>query len=190
MQHVSHTMLWHRLDGQGAEFCTLRVVGTGALFDGTVTLVLEGQPALVHYQIACNPAWETRSVTVEMLLGLERRWLQMTVVEDRRWWLWGIEADVEALRGCFDIDLSITPATNSLPIRRLNLAIGESHEIVAAWVRFPDLTIQPLPQKYTRLAQTRYRYESGNGAFSAEIEVDDLGLVRRYEGGWVCQAAT
>jgi hypothetical protein len=51
-------------------------------------------------------------------------------------------------------------------------------------VRFPELTIEPLPQRYIRLADWRYRYESAGGAFVAEIEVDDLGLVTHYEGGW------
>ena len=49
---------------------------------------------------------------------------------------------------------------------------------------FPELTIEPLPQRYLRLGERRYRYESAGGAFVAEIEVDDLGLVVSYEGGW------
>ena len=83
-----------------------------------------------------------------------------------------------------DIDLGFTPATNTLPIRRLAPAIGETVDVTALWVRFPELTIEPLPQRYTRLDDSRYRYESAGGAFVAEIEVDDLGLVVTYEGGW------
>jgi hypothetical protein len=71
-----------------------------------------------------------------------------------------------------------------LPIRRLDPAIGEAVALTAVWVRFPELTIEPLPQRYIRLAERRYRYESAGGAFVAEIEVDDLGLVTTYEGGW------
>jgi uncharacterized protein len=56
--------------------------------------------------------------------------------------------------------------------------------VTAAWVRFPELTIEPLPQRYIRLADRRYHYESAGGAFIAEIEVDDLGIVTTYEGGW------
>jgi hypothetical protein len=74
--------------------------------------------------------------------------------------------------------------TNTLPIRRLAPAIGESIDVTAAWVRFPELTLEPLPQRYTRLSERRYRYESNGGAFVAELEVDDAGLVITYEGGW------
>jgi hypothetical protein len=83
-----------------------------------------------------------------------------------------------------DVDLEISPSTNTLPIRRLNLAIGESRELTAAWVRFPELTVEPLAQRYTRLAERRYRYESVVSGFTAELEVDDLGLVVTYEGLW------
>ncbi len=87
------------------------------------------------------------------------------------------------LAGCIDVDLGITPSTNTLPIRRLNLQVGESADVTAAWVRFPELTVEPLAQRYTRLDERRYRYESTTG-FSAELEVDELGLVVRYGDIW------
>ncbi len=91
---------------------------------------------------------------------------------------------VPAIEGLVDVDLGFTPATNTLPIRRLTRAVGEAVDVTAAWVRFPELTVEPLPQRYVRLDERRYRYASSGGAFVAELEVDDLGLVVRYEGGW------
>jgi hypothetical protein len=81
-------------------------------------------------------------------------------------------------------DLAFTPATNTLPIRRLGLAVGDSRDVTAAWVRYPELDLVPLPQSYTRLAATGYRYQSRDGAFTAELETDELGLVVRYPPGW------
>jgi hypothetical protein len=49
-------------------------------------------------------------------------------------------------------------------------------------VKFPGLEIQPLAQTYTRLSENRYRYESPG--FSAELHVDELGLVITYKNGW------
>ena len=54
---------------------------------------------------------------------------------------------------CVDVDLSFTPATNTLPIRRLGLDIGEEAEIHVAWLVWPELTVQPVLQRYTRLAE-------------------------------------
>ena len=86
------------------------------------------------------------------------------------------------LRRCTDIDLEISPSTNTIPIRRLNLGIGKESEVSAAWVRFPGLTVEPLHQRYARTGTNRYRYASRD--FATDLEVDDLGLVTRYEGGW------
>ena len=91
--------------------------------------------------------------------------------------------ELPALRGCLDIDLALTPATNTLPIRRLDLGVGSSESVIAAWVKFPELTVEARSQRYNRTAKNTYRYESNTG-FSAEIVVDDLGLVVTYAGDW------
>jgi uncharacterized protein len=83
-----------------------------------------------------------------------------------------------------DVDLNVTPATNTLSLRRLNLEVGASAEVVAAWVRFPELTVEPLWQRYTRIAEDRYGYES-DGGFTSELRVDELGLVVSYKGLFV-----
>jgi len=89
------------------------------------------------------------------------------------------------IKGTVDIDLGWSPSTNTLPIRRLNLEVGQaSGEVIAAWVRFPELALQPLPQEYTRLAERQYRYSSRGGAFVANLVVDDHDLVLDYEGFW------
>jgi len=46
-----------------------------------------------------------------------------------------------------------------------------------------QIPVQPLSQRYTRLAEDTYRYLSNTG-FSAEIVLDELGLVVTYPGGW------
>jgi hypothetical protein len=51
-------------------------------------------------------------------------------------------------------------------------------------VKFPSLEVATLPQQSERLSASRYRYESFPHNFVAMLEVDDLGLVRSYEGLW------
>jgi hypothetical protein len=41
-----------------------------------------------------------------------------------------------------------------------------------------------LQQRYTRLAERRYRYESLESGFAAILDVDEDGLVLTYEGLW------
>ena len=82
-----------------------------------------------------------------------------------------------------DIDIWPTPFTNSFPIRRVPLEVGERREFRMAWVFAPDLTVSPQPQAYTQLADRLYLFESlvGSG-FSAELPVDEDGIVLDYPG--------
>ena len=92
------------------------------------------------------------------------------------------------LAGCIDVDFGFSPSTNLLPIRRLDLAIGAAADVSAAWVKFPEFTVHRLDQRYTRLAETTYLYESRNN-FRREITVDDSGFVVDYPGLWKAEAS-
>ena len=77
----------------------------------------------------------------------------------------------------------MTPFTNTLPIRRLNLKKGQAHDVVTVYVHFPELAISADPQRYTCLEPMKlYRYESLDSDFVREIEVDPDGLVVSYPG--------
>ena len=93
------------------------------------------------------------------------------------------------VHGCDDIDLSFSPATNLLPIRRTRLAVGARVAVRAAWLRFPDPTLEPLEQTYERLAESQYRYESAGGAFVALLETNSVGFVTRYSDLWQSENA-
>ena len=188
------TVLWQRIVSPGSEWCTLEREPEGWRFRGIVLAEVATVPVLMEYVVALASDWSTRTVEILMRSGdtIEPRELRLTVAPDQRWRVERKPSpdtsmpkdDPMALHGLIDVDLGFSPVTNTLPIRRLDPAIGEAVAVTAAWVRFPELTIEPLPQRYIRLAERRYRYESAGGAFVAEIEVDDLGLVAAYEGGW------
>ena len=188
------TLLWQRIGSPGSEWCAVERDPDGWCLRGIVLAEVATAPVLVHYMVALSPDWSTRVVEIALRSGAASapRTLKLTVVPEQRWQIEREPSpdtatprdDPTALHGLIDVDLGFSPVTNTLPIRRLDPAIGEVVAVTAAWVRFPELTIEPLPQTYTRLAERRYRYESAGGAFVTEIEVDDLGLVTVYEGGW------
>jgi uncharacterized protein len=186
MHEVVRTVFWRRLDYPGAEYCHLRRRPDGWELSGTVLVALDGRPLRAHYQVVCDAGWATRAVSLETSTGGTPRTLRLTADEQRRWWSAGVE--LVPLRGCVDVDLGVSPSTNTLPIRRLGLEIGAAVNIGAAWVRFPELEVSRLDQRYSRLDTRRYRYQSLPDGHAYAIEVDDLGLVRRYEDGWECVA--
>jgi hypothetical protein len=178
------TSLWHKLDEPGAEIMELHRHDRGWELRGVAVLALAGRPAHVRYRVECDPDWHTRAVEVVETWGHQDRQLRLIVNGDSRWQADAPGGEIESVRGSVDVDLGMTPATNTLPIRRLGLGVGEASELTAAWIRFPDLEVEPLPQRYTRLGEKEYRYESRDGGFSAELLVDDLGLVAVYSGFW------
>jgi hypothetical protein len=191
------TVLWQGAFFPGAERCELSQAEDGWLLSGTALIAAGGEPAAARYDIALAPDWSTREANITVRSGTDARERTLSLRSDDGQWRIAYEPAPEAtdhdmlesLRGLIDIDIGFTPATNTLPIRRLAPAIGETIDVTALWVRFPELTIEPLPQRYARLSEHRYRYESAGGAFMAELEVDDLGLVVTYEGGWQRLAA-
>jgi hypothetical protein len=179
---LQRAIVWKNLPINGTDHCALWRSAEGWLLKGTVVGVLENQrPMLARYEVCCDENWLTRRVQVERTIGKDTKILELSVGNVGLWRSLGKE--VPEVRGCLDVDLALTPATNTFPIRRLDLDIGKSESVTAAWIKFPDLEIQPLSQRYTRIAKNIYRYESDTG-FSAEIVVDDLDLVITYPGGW------
>ena len=176
----TRTVLWRRIETEGLEFCEIEATREGWQITGTALAQLDSAPTRVQYQVICDSDWQTQTAILTQWRDGVSQSLNIMRDATNCWYVNG--QSLPDLTGCRDIDLGITPATNTLPIRRIALAVGTRAPVVAAWVRFPDLTVAPLSQHYTRLAEQRYRYESPN--FTAELTVDDWGITMNYEGGW------
>jgi uncharacterized protein len=168
------TILWRWLDREGHEAARLEepvLRGSSVLRTGASVYALA-------YTIECDTAWRTIAARV-------RGWSSDTEIaiditcRNGRWMMNG--EHIPAVDGCIDVDLNFSPSTNLLPIRRLNLAVGEEATVRAAWLRFPAFTLEPLEQTYRRVAENTYRYQSAS--FTAEITVNEAGLVLEY-GVW------
>ena len=176
------SVLWTRRDLVSLEYFQLREARDTIRLSGTILTAHDGQPMRVQYTVNCDRDWSTRSVRIALDQGSTSRELRLLVDDERRWWTDGRE--LTEVAGCVDVDISLSPSTNTLPIRRLSLAPGEERDVVAAWIRFPDLTVERLPQRYARTGEALYRYSSAGGAFTADIEVDERGLVVQYPPLW------
>jgi uncharacterized protein len=171
----------------GHEACWLFSQASRWHLEGTAVFSHEQQPCRLDYQVICDAAWRTLSGKVEGWLGNTVVDIQIKTDLTGLWWLNDLErSDV---MGCIDVDLNFSPSTNLIPIRRLDLAVGETAEVKAAWLRFPSFALEPLPQQYHRLDETTYRYESAGGQFVADLKVNRSGFVIDYPGIWQAQAS-
>lgn len=178
---LRRAVCWRWLDGWGLEHCRLSGRRDGLALAGGIVAWSEG-PWTIEYEIHCDAAWRTRSVALRATAGVEERRL---AIEAHPQGAWIVDGEVRGdLQGCTDVDLGFTPSTNTLPIRRLAMKVGDQETIEAAWVQFPSLAVRRVPQRYTRLEAHTYRYDNLPTGFTADVTVDADGLVVSYPPGW------
>ena len=181
------SVLWRGLYLQGHEACRVFSQNADWHLAGTAVFSHNDQPGRLDYLVICDTGWNTRSGRVSGWLGRAAVDIELAVDPKRNWRLNGVACP--AVTNCIDLDLNFSPSTNLLPIRRLNLSIGQEAEVKAAWLRFPSFELEPLLQVYRRVGESTYRYKSGGGSFVADLEVDAVGFVTNYPGIWQAEAA-
>ncbi|PRX46600.1 hypothetical protein B0I33_107177 [Prauserella shujinwangii] len=181
---MSTDVMWSSLAWPGSEH--VRCTHDGRWHaDGAAVHALPGGPARVGYRVVADADGRTRQVSIEVTgRGAPARLVLSG--DGHGGWTDAAGGHLPALDGCLDIDISCTPLTNTLPIRRLGLAVGESADLLVAYVLVPGLELSAQRQRYTRLPGTgsapAYRYESGD--FRADLAVDGEDLVVDYPGLW------
>lgn len=176
---ITQTYRWRDADpahtGLGLEHLVVQTHPQRISARGVVISDAHGVAA--SYLIECDIDWRFRHACVEIIGGKK---IELTFQPPGGWTL-----DGEPLLGfdeAYEIDFAATPFTNTLPIRRLNLRIGQAASIFVAFIDFPSLDVFIEPQRYTRLSQQTYRFESLDGDFTRDIAVDADGFVVDYPG--------
>ena len=176
--------MWAPWKGPGLEHLRLATSEGGVVANGLVIGLEAGRPFRIGYEIRCDGSWRVREVRAAAP-DAERPALELLADGEGRWKRRSGEPLPE-LDGCIDVDISATPFTNTLPIRRLGLKPGESEELTVAYVRVPELLVGPERQRYgcleARADGSLYRFEALPSGFSAELPVDADGLAIDYPG--------
>ena len=144
-----------------------------------MVLPVRGRPGHITYRVDVDDEWRTVAVAAAIVSGPEE--MELDLKRDASGWTVDGERRGD-LAEAIDVDLGWTPATNTLPIRRLGLAAGERVELTVAWIRFPDPALLPMKQAYTNLGDDSWLYESVESGFTAEATVDRRGVVTHYGG--------
>jgi uncharacterized protein len=172
------TVLWQGVESGALDRCRLETGPDGLRLSGTVLTAEFGTPLDVRYTVEAGPDGVTRRVELELDGGAVGRVL---LADGAGRWRWQDGPELPEVAGALDVDLTVTPATNTLPIRRLaTLGAGQAADLQMAWVQFPELEVIPSLQRYERLAPDRWRFTAGD--FEAELRVDPDGLVLDYSG--------
>jgi hypothetical protein len=147
---------------------------------GHTSAIENGRPYAVRYEITLDDRWRTREAYVasDTVAGPRE-----TVLRSDGAGRWTVDGDyAPRLDGLIDVDLEASACTNTLPIHRLTLPIGEAVDAPAAYVRALDLSVSRLDQTYRRRDDRRYDYTSEGSGFRAVLEYDPAGLIVDYPG--------
>jgi uncharacterized protein len=166
-----YTARWRTWDHEHLETLTLRWENEGWTATGEV-----GREAIT-YVLRLSATWQVRQLLLFRDLDQPDLWLG---ADGTGRWGEMNGAHRPDLAGCTDVDLAVTPFTNSVPIRRLTLGVGDGADVTAAMVDVDTLGVVPVRQRYFRLALRRFEYTNLDSGYSTEFDVDEYGLVHDY----------
>ena len=168
----------------GFEVVFLETRDGGYELVGATTAVEDGQAWAVRYEIVVDDAWRTRGVYVSSRSASGDLEVRLEADGSGHWRIGGVAAP--ALDGCFDVDLEASSCTNTLPVRRLGLAVGQGADAPAAYVRVMDVDVERLEQRYVRIeddgARWRFDYTAPAFDYRGLLVYDRSGLVLDYPG--------
>ena len=171
-------ILWTGREYYSLENCLVDFSPAGTIITSTIIGQYEGRLYQVDYAIQTNERGETVFADVLCRHSNHKEHLLLQGDGKGNWTLNGERA--EQFAGCIDVDLPLTPFTNTLPIRRLGLQPGATQEIKVVYLDMLERQLRPVRQRYTCVLAEQYHYENVPNDFEATITVDQHGLVIDY----------
>ena len=181
---MEHNIMWAPWSEPGLEHLRLLQQHETILADSIIVGISNRMPFRLYYEITCDSHWNVKQLDLA-LLSNNRESIKI-LADGQGHWTSDTGDPIPSLDGCIDVDISATPFTNTLPIRRLKLRPGQSAELLIAYILIPEMELKMNKQRYTCLELNSsgglYKYESMESDFSAELPVDSNGLVVDYPG--------
>ncbi|QEC42020.1 putative glycolipid-binding domain-containing protein [Pseudobacter ginsenosidimutans] len=174
------TVVWKGCYSNTTEYMEL-VRGESIIVRGHITGEEEGKPYYASYILHLNLQWEVQSVSVMMKSDES---VELFFEKKPDGWFDKDGKALVTLKDCTDIDISLTPFTNTLPVRRLEMPRGATREITVLYFKLPEGEFYPMQQSYTNIDDRFYKYENIDGGYAAVLELDKDGIVVYYPGRW------
>lgn len=173
-------IIWKGLYYQTLEYC-LFTRNSGYTIDGTILGEIANEPWSMRYQVVLDAAYRTRFLSV---FQEGRRLNHFELRRSATGWHDHLGKHLPEFDACIDIDIALTPSTNTLPIRRLSFIPQVPQEIKVLYIDPVTQSRRVDVQVYTQLELGLYRYRNPDTGFTALLPVDAAGIVGDYNGLW------
>jgi hypothetical protein len=172
--------LWKGIEYDSLEHCMVQEIATGAEINAVIVGRSSNIIYRVEYRFRTNHDWQVLHAEIKTHLNDAEQHIVLSTDGVGDWMMNGGMAPEFA--GCTDIDIALTPFTNTLPIKRLKLAVAKEAEVQVVYFDMLEGIVKPVQQRYTRVTEHSYHYENIPNDFEADIRIDDHGLVVDYPG--------
>ncbi len=173
-------ILWTGVEYYSLENCVLTTTNSGSEANSVIIGLYDDKIYRFEYQIKADKNWNTTFVQIKSQFDDIKTSITFQSDLKGNWIVDGKHA--ELFNGCTDIDISLTPFTNTLPINRLKLAKTQKCQIKVIYFNLLKQEIIAVSQSYSVISKDEYKYENVPNDFEAVLKVDDLGLVIDYPG--------
>ena len=180
-------LLWTGREYYSLENCLVNTTDKGTVINSVIVGKYNETIYRVEYEIRTNKDWHVVSFALRGFHSDQSLQWKFESDGNGNWTREGKPAD--EFKDCIDIDIPLTPFTNTLPINRLKLMPDSSQQISVLYLDVLEQRISVVKQQYTRLSETEYQYENIPNDFEAKIKVDVSGFVVDYPQLFVRTAA-
>ncbi|WP_257668530.1 putative glycolipid-binding domain-containing protein [Parapedobacter tibetensis] len=174
--------VWQGLYYNTMEHVSIEHTGSGHTINGIIIGEVQGMAMNIHYKLHATDDWTTQSVAITV--DAETSFSLAFQKDQHGGWSDGNGNKPLDLAGCIDVDISMTPFTNTLTINRSQLDEGASEETNVVYIDVLKQTCRSVGQRYTRVGQASYKYENLESEFMSVVETDEDGIVINYPGIW------
>jgi hypothetical protein len=165
---------------EGFEVVRFATEDEDTTLSGTTVGVEQGVAWSIRYVLHVARDWHVRRATVTDHAGN-----RLEIETGGGSWVVNGERRPE-LNGCLDLDFEASVVTNTLPVHRLGLSVGQRGESAAAYVRIEGLAVERLDQIYRRLPDRKdemvFDYESPRFGYHDTLHFGSDGLAVNYPG--------
>ncbi|RAU82295.1 putative glycolipid-binding domain-containing protein [Pontibacter arcticus] len=172
-------LIWKRDDESTQTIEVLKFNNTKAGFQikSLVSGILNNRPILIEYHIIIDQKWKVKEISLISLLTKDKLVLKSGLNER---WYDEKNNEIAELKGCIDIDISLSPITNTLPIKRLGDSLIKRTKITVLYINLTNWKHEKVEQYYTKISNNLYKYEGVFRNFEADLPVDNFGFVMTY----------
>lgn len=179
-QNNELTLVWERNESanKSLEVLTFEIQETSQTAKSRVNGLIHGKPVSLTYQITLTNNWYVKELMIQSTLADKSNIRLHSDLQGN--WFDSDGNEIPTLQGCFDIDISLTPFTNSIPIKRLGEQLIQRTALEVVYIDLIAWEWRKVSQYYTKKTSEIYLYEGVFRNFKADLIVRNDGFIQQY----------